>query len=133
LLASLPPVAAGYLAVYRRALRRFGIELAHGRGQVGVVLVGLQRVCFTYVSVTPTMNESGLAKINLHPADWRDPNDRAKYLDALDTEVYTGDPIVFDALMNLPLQTKPRAMFSTSMALLPAMRQRLEGRFGCPV
>src|SRR5688572_4333577 len=74
LLASHPAVAASYLAFHKRALRRFGIELRHGRGQVGVVLVGFQRKCFTYISVTPTMDESGLAKLNLHPADWRDPD-----------------------------------------------------------
>lgn len=133
LIGSHPVVAASYLALHKRALRRFGVELRYGRGQVGVVLVGYQRVCFTYVSVTPTMNESGLAKINLHPADWRSPDDRAKYLDALAPEIYTGDPIAFDELMKLPMQTKPRAMLSTSMALLPAMRQRLEERFDCPV
>ena len=133
LLASHPVVAASYLAFHKRALRRFGIELRHGRGQVGVVLVGFQRKCFTYVSVTPTMDESGLAKINLHPADWRDPDDRAKYFDALATEVYTGNPIAFAELLKLPLQTKPRAMLSTSMTLLPAMQQQLQERFGCPV
>jgi phenylacetate-CoA ligase len=132
-LASHPVVPASYLAFHKRALRRFGIELRHGRGQVGVVLVGFQRKCFTYVSVTPTMDESGLAKINLHPDDWRDPDDRAKYLDALDTEVYTGDPLSFAELAALPLRTKPRVLISTSMTLLPAMRQRLEERFECPV
>src|SRR5262245_11615601 len=53
LLASHPVVAASYLAFHKRALHRFGIELRHGRGQVGVVLLGHQRECFTYVSVTP--------------------------------------------------------------------------------
>lgn len=133
LLASHPVVAANYLAFHKRALRRFGIELRHGRGQVGVVLVGFQRKCFTYVSVTPTMDQSGLAKINLHPADWRDPEHRARYLDTLAPEIYTGDPIAFAELANLALQTRPRALLSTSMTLLPAMRQRLEERFGCPV
>jgi phenylacetate-CoA ligase len=133
LLASHPIVAASYLAFHKRALRRFGIELRHGRGQVGVVLVGFQRECFTYVSVTPTMGDSGLVKMNLHPSDWRNPDDRAKYLDSLKTEVYTGDPLAFAGLLNLPLQTKPRAMLSTSMTLLPALRQRLEERFNCPV
>jgi len=133
LLASHPVVAAMYLAFHKKALRRFGIELRYGRGQVGVVLVGYQRKCFTYVSVNPTMNESGLAKINLHPDDWRDPEDRAKYLDALAPEVFTGDPISFAELAKLPLQTKPRALISTSMALLPGWREQLERRFGCPV
>jgi phenylacetate-CoA ligase len=133
LLASHPVVSAGYLAFHKRALRRFGIELRYGRGQVGVVLVGYQRKCFTYVSVTPTMDESGLAKINLHPDDWRAPEDRAKYLDALAPEVYTGDPISFAELARLPLQTKPRALISTSMSLLPGLRRDLEQRFSCPV
>jgi phenylacetate-CoA ligase len=133
LLASHPIVAASYLAFHKRALRRFGIELRFGRGQVGVVLVGYQRKCFTYVSVNPLMNESGLAKINLHPDDWRNPDDRARYLDALAPEVYTGDPISFAELAKLPLQTKPRALISTSMTLLPGLRQQLEQRFNCPV
>jgi phenylacetate-CoA ligase len=132
LIASHPVVSASYLALHKRALRRFGIELKHGRGQVGVALIGFQQKCFTYVSVTPSMNESGLAKINLHPADWRNSDDRAEYLDALAPEVYTGDPLAFDVLMNLPLRTKPRALISTSMTLLPTMRQRLENHFKCP-
>ena len=133
LLASHPVVAASYLAFHKRALRRFGIELRHGRGQVGVVLIGFQRNCFTYVSVTPAMDESGLAKINLHPTDWSDPDDRWRYLDSLAAEVFTGDPIAFSELLQLPLKSKPRAIFSTSMTLLPAMRRQLEDRFGCPV
>ncbi|WP_414660499.1 acyl-CoA synthetase family protein [Horticoccus sp. 23ND18S-11] len=133
LLASHPVVAASYLAFHRRALRRFGIELQHGRGQVGVVLLGLQRKCFTYVSVTPTRNESGLAKINLHPNDWRDPADRAAYLDALAPEVLAGDPISFAELLTLPVTLRPRALLSTSMTLLAGLRGRLEARFGCPV
>lgn len=133
LIASVPSVAASYLAFHKRALRRVGIELTYGRGQVGVVLVGFQRNCFTYVSVTPTMEESGLAKINLHPADWRNPDDRAAYLDALAPEVFTGDPLSFAELATLPLRWRPRAMVSTSMALAPALRRSLSERFGCPV
>lgn len=133
LLASHPVVAASYLAFHRRALRRFGLELQHGRGQVGVVLLGLQRKCFTYVSVTPTQDECGLAKLNLHPADWRDPSDRAAYLDALAPEVFAGDPLSFAELLTLPVHVRPRALFSTSMALSAGLRQRLEARFGCPV
>src|SRR5581483_7992333 len=60
LIASDPRVAAQYLIFHKRALRRCGIELRHGRGQVGVVLIGMQTKCFTYVSVTPTLEDSGL-------------------------------------------------------------------------
>lgn len=133
LLASHPVVAASYLAFHKRALRRFGIELRHRRNQIGVVLVGFQRKCFTYVSVTPVMDESGLAKINLHPDDWRNPDDRAKYLDALAPEVITGDPISLGELARLPINFKPRAVLSTSMALTAGFQRNLQERFGCPV
>jgi len=133
LIASLPVVAASYLGFHRRALRRFGVELQHGRGQVGVILLGYQKTCFTYVSVTPTQDEAGLAKINLHPDDWRDPSDRAKYLAAMNPEVLAGDPLSFAVLLELLPSCRPRALFSTSMTLLPGLRRRLETHFGCPV
>jgi phenylacetate-CoA ligase len=133
LLPSHPVVAACYAAYHKRALRRAGIEPVHGRGQVGVVLLGYQRQCFTYVSVSPTMDESGLAKLNLHPDDWRHPDDRARYLDALAPEIVAGDPISFSEYLKLPLTRAPRALISVSMTLLPGLRDRLERRFGCPV
>ncbi len=133
LVPSHPLVAANYLAFHRRALRRAGVELRAGRGQVGAVLLGWQRRCFTYVSVTPTLDEAGLAKINLHPDDWRHPDDRAAYLDALEPELFAGDPISFAALLELPVRWRPRACLSTAMALLPGLRRRLEERFACPV
>lgn len=133
LLASHPVVAASYLAFHKRALKRFGVTLLAGAGEVGVVLLGMQRKCFTYVSVTPTMNEAGLAKINLHPDDWRDPADRALYLDDLQPEVLAGDPISFTELLTLGMTWKPRALLCTSMALLPGLRARLKNTFECPV
>lgn len=133
LIASHPLVAARYAAFHKRALRRVGIEPRHGSGRVGVVLLGYQRRCFTYVSVTPTMGESGLAKINLHPADWRHPDDRARYLDALAPEIVAGDPISFSEYLELPLTQPPSALISVSMLLHAGLRERLERRFGCPV
>lgn len=133
LIPSHPVVAARYAAFHKRALRRVGIEPQHGKGQVGVVLLGFQERCFTYVSVTPTMGESGLAKLNLHLNDWRDPLDRARYLDALAPEIVAGDPISFAEYLTLPLTQSPRALISVSMQLMPGLRAQLEHRFGCPV
>ncbi len=133
LVASHPQVAGRYLSFHRRALRRFGIELRSGAGEVGVVLLGWQRQCFTYTSLSPQQGGAGLAKINLHPDDWRDPADRAAYLDALAPEVLSGDPLSFAALLELDFAHRPRALMNTSMALLPGLRVRLEQRFGCPV
>ncbi|WP_420140073.1 AMP-binding protein [Sphingomonas sp.] len=133
LIASHPRVAASYLTFHKRALARFGITLRAGSGDVGVVLLGHQQRCFTYVSVTPTMGEAGLAKINLHPNDWREADDRARYLDALAPEVVAGDPISFASLLELPVTMRPRAILSVAMMLTDGMRDRLEARFGCPV
>lgn len=133
LIPSHPLVAGRYLAFHKRAMARFGIVPTHGRGQVGVMLLGYQRRCFTYLSVTPVMDESGLAKINLHPDDWRTASDRAVYLDAMAPEVIAGDPISYAELLTLPMKHKPRVLLSVSMMLMPALRDQLEQRFGCPV
>ena len=133
LIASHPLVAARYLAFHERALARRGIELASGPGDVGVMLVGWQQRCFTYVSVTPQRGECGLAKINLHPDDWRESAHRGAYIDALQPEVVTGDPLSLAALLEIGIAHRPRAILSTSMTLLPGLRQALEQRFACPV
>jgi phenylacetate-CoA ligase len=133
LIPSHPQVAGRYLAFHKRALARFGISLTYKAGQVGVILLGSQLNCFTYTSVTPTMGESGLAKINLHPDDWRDVEHRAAYIDALDPEVIAGDPLSFEALLDLPVTCKPKALMSVSMMLSEGLRAQLEQRFGCPV
>lgn len=133
LIASHPVVAASYLALHKRAFRRFGVELEHRRGQVGVVLIGFQQKCFTYVSVTPTMDESGLAKINLHPNDWHDPAHRARYLEAMAPEVIAGDPISFAELLRIEPRVTPKILLSTSMSLTRGLRHLLEQRFGCKV
>jgi len=79
------------------------------------------------------MDEAGLAKINLHPADWNSPDDRRKYLEALDPEVIAGDPLSFTELLNVELGLRPKALLSTSMTLLPGLREKLSTTFACPV
>jgi phenylacetate-CoA ligase len=128
-----PVVGACYTPVLRAALALKGIELKNGRGQVCCVLVGYQKRAYTYPSVTPHQDEAGHLKLNLHPDDWRDPDDRARFLDDCNPELYTGDPIAFAELMKLPLKTRPRALISTAMMLTPALQRQLEEHFGCPV
>jgi len=133
LIPSHPQVAGRYLAFHKRALARFGIAPTYGRGQVGIVIIGYQQPCFTYVSVTPAMDESGLAKINLHPDDWRDPGDRALYIDALQPEFVAGDPLSFAELLALDTNWRPRALLSVAMMLADGLRRQLEDRYGCAV
>ena len=128
-----PLVAAEYLAYHRRALRRIGMDLRAGSGEVGVVLIGFQRSCFTYTSVVPMQGEAGLVKLNLHPSAWRSAADRSRYLESLQPEIVSGDPISFAELLRLSPACRPRALFSTSMTLLPGLRAELESAFACPV
>lgn len=128
-----PRVAARYLGHHLRALDAYGLRLTAGAGAVGVLLIGWQRRCFTYVSVTPAMGESGLIKLNLHPDDWRDPADRGRYLDAMAPEVISGDPISLEQLLAIDFRHRPRAIFSTAMQLTPTLRAELQSRYGCPV
>ncbi|MBI5880344.1 MAG: capsule biosynthesis protein CapK [Chloroflexi bacterium] len=128
-----PVTAASYLPLVRRALSAHGVTLSVESERVLYLLVGWQRKSYAYPSVVPEMAEMGCAKLNLHPADWRDPDDRARFLDVCDPQFYTGDPLAFAELMRLPLRTSPRALVSTAMALLPGMRGALEAHFACPV
>ncbi len=130
---STPLAAAAYLALHERALALHGVRLRAGAGEVGVVLAGFQQRCFTYVSVNPLRGECGLAKINLHPGEWRDPDDRVRYLDDLAPELITGDPVSLSELAALPLRHRPRALLSTSMSLAAGLRAQWQDRFACPV
>lgn len=130
---SSPLAAAAYLALHERALRLHGVRMQAGRGDVGIVLAGFQQRCFTYVSVNPLRGECGLVKLNLHPSEWRQAQDRATYLDALAPELISGDPVSLSEIASLEMQHRPRAMLSTSMAMSDGVKARLSRRFACPV
>ena len=134
-----PVTASSYLPLLQAALATRGITLEGGRGphadrqRVSLLLVCWQRRTFTYASVSAYLDGAGFAKVNLFPEDWRDPDDRARYLEACQPEVITGDPLAFAELRRLPLRWRPKAMISTAMQLLPTLRAELEAHFGCPV
>ena len=133
LVVSHPEASALYMPLLRRALSVHGVSLEGGPGQVVVALVGFQRRTYTFTSVCSLLGEAGFVKLNLHPDDWDHPDDRARYLDDLAPEVYSGDPITFRELARLPLTARPKALVSTAMTLLPGLRSELEARFDCPV
>jgi phenylacetate-CoA ligase len=128
-----PLVAARYLAYHQRALDRVGITIAAGPQHIAVLLVGYQKTCFTYTSVLPLLDEAGLAKINLHPDDWRTVTDRATFIDDLAPSLLTGDPVSFGELLQTQTRHQPNALLSTSMALSHGLREQLLARFGCPI
>jgi phenylacetate-CoA ligase len=128
-----PVVASMHLPLIRMALARRGVRLAGGPGKVAMAMVCFQQHTITCVSISAFLEQAGFVKVNLNPLDWRDPDDRARYLDAIAPEVISGDPLSFDELARLPVRLRPAALVSTSMALLPAFHRQLEERFGCPV
>ena len=134
-----PEASSKYLPLLRAALRMRGLTLeggrhpASGQPRVALMLVCFQRRTYTYASVSSFLGGAGFAKINLNPADWRDAPDRARFIDACRPEVFTGDPLSFAELAQLPLQHRPKALISTAMQLLPGLRQELEAHFGCPL
>lgn len=128
-----PETASQYQPLLESALATQGVRLDGGPERTALVLVCWQRRTFTYASVSAYLDGAGFAKINLQPDDWRDPADRAAYLDACQPEVITGDPLAFVELARLPLRWRPKALLSTAMQLLPGLHADLEARFGCPV
>lgn len=128
-----PETVAKKVMLLRRALEMHGIRLEGQPGQVALVQVCFQQQTVTCATVVSYLNEAGAPKINLRPDEWRDPDDRVRFLDSCAPEVYTGDPLSFAELARLPLTTRPRALLSTSQTLLPGLRRSLEERFACPV
>jgi phenylacetate-CoA ligase len=133
LVPSHPEVSSKYLPALRAALSRHGITLEGGHGRVAILTVCAQNSTLTYASVSSFLDEAAYVKINLNPNDWRDAEDPARFIDSCDAEIYSGDPISFAALMQLNLKTRPKAMISSAMTLLPGLQQQLVAHFHCPV
>lgn len=128
-----PQVAARYSIFHKQALSWNGIDTEEFNSDLAVVLAGYQEKCFTYVSLSPYLNNKALAKMNFHPVDWSHPDDRITYLDNNKPDLISGDPISLVELSRLSFQHQPRALLSTSMTLLDSTRHLLQQRFGCPV
>src|SRR5438105_7578107 len=120
-----PEVPARDLPLLEYLLATRGIRLEGGSERVSIVMNCAQTRTITYPMVSAYLREAGFAKINLNPNDWRDPGDPAAFLDACNPELYSGDPVAFHELMRLPLATRPKALLSTAMTLLPGFRRAL--------
>lgn len=131
--ASSPFAAASYAVLLDAALRLHGRSLRGGAGRVAIAQVCWQRSTYTYASVSTFLGQGGILKLNLNPDDWRHPDDVTAFLDAVQPEIYTGDPVAFAHLAELPLRSRPTALLSSASALLPGLQRHIADRFGCPV
>jgi len=128
-----PFAANATLPFLQVALAQVGVALEGGPGRVALASVHAQLGTYTYPSLMRWLGGAGYVKINLHPGQWRDPGDRAAFLDDLAPEVYLGDPYAFAALLELPLRSRPKALISSATALTAGWRATLEAHFGAPV
>jgi phenylacetate-CoA ligase len=124
---------AKYLPILRWALGRFGLHLEGGAGRVAIVQVCYQRYTYTLCSICTYLDQAAQVKVNLAPGEWRNADDRARFLDDLQPELFVGDPIGFAALLRLPITWRPKALVSSAQTLLPGLRAELERHFACPV
>jgi phenylacetate-CoA ligase len=128
-----PEVSSTYLVKLKAALAEVGVTLEGGKGRVSIITPCAQSSTLTYATVSSFLDEAGFVKLNLNPNEWRKAEDAAKFIDDCNTEIFSGDPVAFMALAKLPLRTKPKALVSSAMTLMPALKRELEERFGCPV
>jgi phenylacetate-CoA ligase len=128
-----PAVSSMYLPLLNATLGLYGLRLEGGPDKVSCLLVCDQKTTFTLVSVNPYLADAGFAKINLSPGEWPSPESPARFINACQPEIFTGDPLAFTSLMSLPLTVHPKALISTAMAFPPGRREQLEAHFACPV
>jgi phenylacetate-CoA ligase len=128
-----PEIAARYSWFHKKALLWNGVNPENFQSDVAVMLAGFQKKCFTYASLMHSLNNKGLIKTNFYPDDWKNPQDRKTYVEAMAPDLITGDPLSLHELTQLNIQHKPQAIISTSMTLLKQQQQLLEDYWQCPV
>jgi phenylacetate-CoA ligase len=127
-----PVTPTRYLPLFQSALAAHGVALLGG-DRVSVIQVAAQVQTYTFASVSSYLDGAGHAKININPADWTSCEDRERFIDDCAPEIFTSDPFALEQLATLRLQSRPKAILSSATLLLPALRDRLQRHFGCPV
>jgi phenylacetate-CoA ligase len=127
-----PVAPARYLPLFEAALAAHGVTITGG-DRVSLLQVAAQVQTYTFASISSYLDGAGFAKINLNPADWSNADDRTRFIDDCAPELVTSDPFALEQLSELPVRVQPRAILSSATLLLPALRDKLMQRFGCPV
>ena len=128
-----PAAGECYLPLLSKALARAGVSFSPGPERVCLMLVFHHTTTLTYPQICPVLGGAAFLRLNLHPGHWSDPDSRSRYLNLCAPQIYTGTPLSLMELTQFSLQHRPRALVTTSMALLPATRKQLEEHFQCPL
>jgi len=124
---------ACYLPQLEWVLHQFGVTLERGSDQAAIALICAQQETLTYASLSAYLDGAGILKLNLNPADWRDPSHRNRFLEAVNPQILTGDPFAFQKLLALKPAITPKALVSSAIALSTGLKCELEACFACPV
>jgi phenylacetate-CoA ligase len=127
-----PVAPVRYLPLFQSALAAHGVSVLGG-DRVSLIQVAAQLRTYTFASISSYFDGAGHAKINLNPADWTAEEDRERFIDDCAPEIVTSDPFALEQLATLSLQTRPKGILTSATLLLPALRDRLQRHFGCPV
>lgn len=119
----------------RRLVLDAGIDWQPEEGRLALAHTVRQRQAFSYAGVISSFGQAGMVRINLDEHAWeRGAAQRDAFLLETDPQVITGNPTSLATLLEPGCAgLVPLALFSSAMALTPALRAALTDRFGCPV
>ncbi|AWV88866.1 AMP-binding protein [Bradymonas sediminis] len=137
-----PRTLAFSQALGEYAMGRYGVQPVFGAGRVGCFNIGAQVNTYVFAAIFSVWEQSGFAKINLHPKDWSDGAtyefgesvERARaYVEAFSPEFITSDPVGIAEMLRWEVGHGAKAIFSTAVELSAGLKAQAEARFGCPV
>lgn len=123
-------VALNHVLV-ERALALHGVKLEFGPIPVAAHVCA-QFHTYTFLSLLSVWGNGAFVKVNLQEQLWPRASAR-RYLEALNPQLLTGDPIAFAELLAWEIPLRPRAILSAAAKLSPALAAALQARYCCPV
>jgi phenylacetate-CoA ligase len=115
------------------ALERHGVVPNFEAASVACLLVGAQIRTYTYAAVLYNWQGAGFAKLNLRATEWPREGSPQRYFTDMAPQFLTGDPISFSEMMRQQIDASPHALVTTSVAMSPNLKSRLQSQYKAPV
>jgi phenylacetate-CoA ligase len=122
-----------YEPLIEYALGRHGVKPRFDAHSVACLLVGAQIRTYTYAAVLYNWMGAGFAKLNLRATEWPHAGSAQRYFADMSPQFLTGDPISFAEMMRQQVETQPLVLVTTSVAMSPGLKSRLQARYKAPV
>lgn len=115
------------------ALGRYGAKPTFDASCIACFLVGAQIRTYTYAAILSAWSGAGFAKLNIRQTEWPREGSQQRYFADMAPKFLSGDPISFAEMMHLDLPAQPAALLTTSVAMSPALKQKLSIKYKAPV